>query len=208
MTADNGAAPNLGGPFRRSTTDTSGRFDLDGLRLGAISSFVSKTGLADEDPAGDPRRCEHRRHDPLTRSEGITVHGLDGRTGLPLSSIEALFFAPGGGVAFEDPSHSIPRAAERSRSSRPEVMSPTSSPAATRSAGGNCRDPDRAPNIAFTSGGLIDIRTDAAHVERPPRSQRREALPGSDNAYNFNPQFALAGQTLTLRLTSRRELTC
>jgi hypothetical protein len=199
VTADNGAARTPAahsagdGRIRRgaSTSTVSPR---------AISSSpVSKTGWQTKTQPATLGDANTDVTIPLTRSEGITVHGLDGRTGLPLSSIEALFFAPGGGVAFEGP-------VALDSTGRGEIPQlPPGSYVAYFFARGYAPQPagtvaiPTAPlTVAFTSGGQIDIRTDAAHAGAPASLATAGGFTWLDNAYNFNPQFALAG-TLTSR---------
>jgi hypothetical protein len=52
--------------------------------------------------------------------------------------------------------------------------------------------------LAFTAGGEIDIRTDAAHAGAPASLATAGGVAWLENAYSFNPAFTLAG-TLTSR---------
>jgi hypothetical protein len=198
VTADNGAAPNSAA-IPRSTTDSSGRFDLDGLASGDFQLSVSKTGWQSKTQPATIGDASTDVTIPLTRSEGITVHGLDGRTGLPLSSVEALFFAPGGGVAFEGP---VPLDST-GRGEIPQL------PAGTYAAyffargyapqlAGTVAIPTAPLTFSFTAGGEIDIRTDAAHAGAPASLATAGGVAWLENAYNFNSAFTLAG-TLTSR---------
>jgi hypothetical protein len=196
--ADNGAAPNAAA-IPRATTDSAGRFDLDGLAAGDFQISVSKTGWQAK---AQPQSLGDANVDvtiALVRSEGITIHGLDGRTSLPLSSIEALFFAPGGGVAFESSvaldsagRGEIPQLAAGSYAAYFFARGYAPQPA------GIVAIPTAPLTLSFTPGGQIDIRTDSAHVGAPASLATAGGAAWLDNAYNFNSGFALAG-TLTSR---------
>jgi hypothetical protein len=198
VTADNGAAPNSAA-IPRSTTDTSGRFELDGLASGDFQLSVSKTGWQTKTQPATLGDANTDVTIPLARSEGITVHGLDGRTGLPLSSIDALFFAPGGGVAFEG-------SVALDSSGRGEIPQlPAGSYAAyffsrgyAPQAAGTVAIPTAPLTLAFTPGGEIDIRTDASREGAPASLATAGGVAWLENAHNFNAQFVLAG-TLTAR---------
>jgi hypothetical protein len=198
VSADSGTAANRAA-IPRSTTDSSGRFTLDGLGSGDFQVSVAKTGWQ---ARSEPVTLGDGNADvtvAMTRAEGITIHANDGTTGIPIGSIQALFFGGAGGVAF-DGSVALD---STGRGEIPQL--PAGSYAAyffargyAPQAAGTLAIPTAPLTLAFTSGGELDIRTDDAHVGAPASLFAGSGVPYLANPFNFTPQFALAG-TLTQR---------
>jgi hypothetical protein len=201
VSADSGSAPN-GMSIPRSSTDSAGRFTLDGLGSGDFQVSAAKTGWqARTDPVtlGDGNADVTIE---LTRAEGITIHAHDGTTGIPLGSIQALFFGAGGGVAFDG-------AVTLDSTGRGEIPQlPAGTYAAYFFARGYAPQPagtlaiPTAPlTLAFTPGGELDVRTDDSHAGAIASLFAASGAPYLASSFRFDPQFALAGT-----LTQRRNL--
>lgn len=198
VSADTGTASDRGA-IPRSTTDSSGRFTLDGLGSGDLQLSVAKSGWQ---ARTRPVTIGDTNVDvtvEMTRAEGITIHANDGTTGIPIGSIQALFFGGTGGVAY-DGSVALD---STGRGEIPQL--PAGSYAAyffargyAPQAAGTLAIPTPPLTLAFTSGGELDIRTDDAHAGAPASLIGASGAPYLANPFNFNPQFVLAG-TLTQR---------
>jgi len=198
VSADGGAAGS-GAAIPRSATDSSGRFTLDGLGSGDFQVSVTKSGWQAKN---EPVTVGDGNADvtiALTRAEGITIHAGDGTTGIPLGSIQALFFAGGGSVAFDG-------AVALDATGRGEIPQlPPGSYAAyffargyDPKAAGALEIPTPPLMLSFTAGGEIDIRTDAAGAGAPATLTAANGLAYLASAFQFDARFALAG-TLTQR---------
>jgi hypothetical protein len=133
----------------------------------------------------------------LTRAEGITIHGLDGQTGIPLPQILALFLAPGGSIAFEGPINldatgrgEIPQLAPGVDTAyffgRDYAPLPL----------GSVQIPSPPITVAMTQGGSLDIRSSAANAGAGAALTTVSGLPYLWSPVRFDPNFSLAG-TLT-----------
>ncbi len=198
VSADGGAAGN-GAVIPRSSTDSSGSFTLDGLGSGDFQLSVSKSGWQSKNQPVTVTDGNAEVTVELTRAEGITIHGNDGTTGIPLGSIQALFFGGGGGVAF-DGSVSLD---STGRGEIPQ-LAPGSYAAYffargyAPQAAGTLQIPTPPLTLAFTFGGELDIRTDAANAGAPASLTAANGLAYLASAFQFDARFALAG-TLTQR---------
>ena len=193
VTADSGASPSAFA-IPRSTTDSSGRFELDGLASGDLQLTVSKTGWQAKTQPVSLGDANADVTIGLVRSEGITIRAADGRTGIPLSSVDALFFGAGGAVAFDG-------AVALDSTGRGEIPQLPAGVYATYffahgyapQAAGAIAIPTSPLTLVFTPGGELDIRSDADNTGAPATLAAANGLAYLTSAFNFDPQFALAG---------------
>ena len=183
----------------RATTDSSGAFEIDGISGGDLQMTIEKTGWQTLTQQLTVEASIAGASYAITRAEGITIHGLDGRSGTPLSLLRTVFFAPGGALAFSG-------SVSLDSTGKGEVPQlPPGTYAAyffadgyAGQAFGGLSIPSPPLTLAMTPGGELDVRTDSAHVGAIAALSTAGGLAVLWNAARFDPSFALAG-TLTQR---------
>jgi protocatechuate 3,4-dioxygenase beta subunit len=191
--ADNGQSADSRG-IPHVTTDSNGRFRIDGLAPGDFHLSATKAGwqTSTQDVSiGDTPPDVTLAMD---RAEGITIHGFDGRSGLPLSQISALLLGGGGAVAFEG---SVPL----DSTGRGEIpqLSPGAYSAYFFASGyaplafGNLSIPSPPLTVSVTQGGEIDIRADPSSAGAIATLATADGFPYLSNPRDLNSQFATTG---------------
>ena len=181
----------------QTTTDSGGRFRLDGLGSGAMTLSATKR---EWQTFSQPLTLEDASPEltiPLSRAEGISIHVADGRTALPLSSIQALFLSEAGAVAFDGP-------VALDSSGRGEIpqLSPGVYSAYFFSQGyapqspGSISIPTPPLAVSPTPGGELDIRSPESSEGALATLTGASGVSYLWDAFHFDPRFSLGG-TLT-----------
>jgi len=156
----------------RSTTDSNGRFLIDGLEPGALTLTARRTGYLLE------RRTVEAREDSasevtveLKRGEGLALRARDGIYGVPLRSLFAMARDGSGAEAFAGP-------ISLDSDGRGEVPSLRAGACTLRlDAGGyaartlSITIPSPTLDVAFTPGGTLEIRSGPETQSRAPRAR-------------------------------------
>ncbi|HXM79060.1 MAG TPA: carboxypeptidase regulatory-like domain-containing protein, partial [Thermoanaerobaculia bacterium] len=86
--------------MKSATTDSSGRYEIDGVDTGRYQVTARKAGYRLKTQTADVGSDPAQANFTLAKGAGISIRVADGLTGMPLHGVTALAFGGDGGVAF------------------------------------------------------------------------------------------------------------
>lgn len=172
--------------MKSAVTDSSGRYELDGVDPGNYQVSARKSGYEQKTQSAAVGSDPATANFALARGSGLTIVATDGLTGLPMHGLSVLAFSASGGVAFQG-------SISLDATGRGEISSLSPGPYSVYlfSDGYAPRVlpsvavPSPAAAVTMTPGGRVDVRSDAAMTGR--------LTDGSGAVYLLSP-FRLDGR--------------
>jgi hypothetical protein len=153
--------------IRRASTDSRGYYAIDGLEPGSWQVSARKEGYQAKTQAVSIGSSSSELNLALARGAGLAIHAADGQTGLPMRMVYVLAFAANGSVAHQGFVSLDNEGKGELAALAPgrytlyafaEGYAPRNIPSITV--------PTGTLSLAFTPGGAVEIRSDAAGSAR------------------------------------------